>query len=117
MKSLTATDSAYSPEHPAKDLIGHLSSADFFAVDTFPTASFVITGVEEGKVMGNLTIKGKSNPETIEISNLVVTDTEVTVTGKFVIDRQKYGVSWKHGAKETILSDELPLSVTIVAKK
>lgn len=117
MKSLTATDSAYSGDGTPEKLVGHLSNSDFFAIDTFPTATFVITGVEEGKVTGNLTIKGKTNPETIEVSDLVVTDTEVTVTGKFVIDRQKYGVAWAHFLKDTVLSDELPLSITLVAKK
>lgn len=117
MKSLTPTDSGYTKENTKEKLVGHLVTADFFAVDSFPTAKFVITGVQEGKVTGDLTIKGKTNSETIEFSDLVVTDSEVKVTGKLVIDRQKYGVAWKHYLKDTVLSDELPLTITLVAKK
>ena len=47
----------------AKKLDGHLKSADFFGVEKFPTAKFVITKVVsrgmdgDYKIIGNLTIK------------------------------------------------------------
>lgn len=119
MNSLTATDSAYkfTADNSPAALKGHLAAEEFFNIAAFPTATFKITSVEAGKVTGDMTIKGKTNVETIEFSDLVITDSEVKVTGKLVIDRQKYGVSWKHFLKDTVLSDEVPLTITLVAKK
>jgi polyisoprenoid-binding protein YceI len=119
MKSLTPTDSAYEfneKSNPAA-LKGHLSAAEFFAIDSFPTAQFVVKSVDGNNLVGELTIKGKTNPETIAVENLQITATEVTANGKLTINRQKYGVAWKHFLKDTVLSDELPLTITLVAKK
>ena len=63
IKDLDITD-----EQKNKDLVGHLASADFFTVDSFPTSTFAITSVKalEGnpeathEISGNLTIKGVS---------------------------------------------------------
>ena len=57
----------------AGKLVGHLKSADFFDVATYPTSKFVITKVEEidGKlaVTGNLQIKDVTKSITIAANN------------------------------------------------
>lgn len=120
MTNIVPTDSAsYKDEdhHRITDLQGHLSTADFFNTAEFPTASFTITGVEGNTVKGDLTVRGKTNAETIEIQTLDVNEDGVTVKGKLVFDRQKYDVAWVHFMKDMILSDDIVLDITLVAKK
>lgn len=115
MKSIVPTDSGYNAEHPKEYLVGHLSGADFFAVDSFPTASFVIKSVSGNTAVGDLTLRGKTNSETVTD---IVVDTVggVKATGKLVLDRQKYNVAYK-AAKDMVLSDDIKLEVTLVGKK
>jgi len=115
MKSIVPTDSGYNAEHPKEYLVGHLSGADFFAVDTFPTAKFVIKSVSGNTALGDLTLRGKTNEETVTD---IVVDTVggVKATGKLVLNRQKYNVAYK-AAKDMVLSDDIKLDVTLIGKK
>jgi polyisoprenoid-binding protein YceI len=116
MKSITPLDSNYNKEHPKEYLIGHLSGADFFAVDTFPTASFVVKKVEGNTITGDLTLRGKTNEE--KVTDVVVTadSANVNATGKLTFNRQKYGVAYK-AANDMVLSDDIELDITLVGKK
>lgn len=116
MKSIVPTDSGYNKEHPKAYLVGHLSNADFFAVDSFPTASFVIKSVSGNTATGDLTLRGKTNSETVTD---IVVDTlggGVKATGKLVFNRQKYGAAYK-AANDMVLSDDIKLDITLVGKK
>ncbi len=125
VKSMAATDANYTEEkgHTAADLIAHLSNGDFFLVDSFPTASLVITGVAENGLTADLTIRGKSNPETI--TDVVVTPSAdgsmLTTTGKLTFDRQKYGAAFSmekaYGMKDLLIADDIKLDIKIVSKK
>lgn len=77
----------------------HLKSDDFFDAENFPVITFESTSVEEGKVTGNLTIKG--------ITREVVLDTEFSgpatdpwgnvrygLTGSTTINRTDFGLTW-----------------------
>ncbi len=68
-----------------KMLEGHLQDSTFFNTVLFPSATFKITGTEAGKVMGDLTVIGVSQPVTIE-GELSVTDTEVSIVGSTTVD-------------------------------
>jgi polyisoprenoid-binding protein YceI len=117
MKSISPTDSNFSKEHPKEYLIGHLSNADFFAVDSFPTATFVIKSVNGNSATGDLTVRGKTNSETVTD---IVVDTVggVKTTGKLVFNRQKYGAAYKADVtKDMVLSDDIKLEITLVGKK
>ena len=117
MSTITPTDDAYKPEEgkTQEKLVGHLSSPDFFAIDSFPTATFQVTGMEEGKIMGDMTIRGVTNPETIENVTMETMDGKVKATGSMTVDRQKYNVAWSNPAEDKVLSDDLELEFTIVA--
>ncbi|MEM9051050.1 MAG: YceI family protein [Bacteroidota bacterium] len=115
MTTITPTDEAYDEDNTPDKLVGHLSSPDFFAVDSFPTATFVVTGMEGDKIMGDMTIRGVTNPETIEGVSMDVMDGMVKAKGSMTIDRQKYGVAFSMGPGEKILSDDLGFEFTIVA--
>ena len=95
-------------------LEGHLKSDDFFGVENFPTAKLVFTSVNvKGKnsyvVIGNLTIKGKSNPITFEIS---IYGNKATASLK--IDRTKYDIKYGSSSffddlKDKAIYDEFDL--------
>lgn len=120
MTTINPTDENYSEEHPPADLVGHLTTGDFFAIDQFPTASFEITSFDAASnvINGKLTVRGKTHDETIEVSFMeMMDDGSMKAEGKLVFDRQKYDVAWKHYLKDVVLSDDITLDITLAAKK
>ena len=83
---------------------GHLKSADFFDVESYPTITFRSTSVEARgngayNVHGELTIKGESRPVTLDASfTEVVPDpfggTRIGVSASTQIDRKEFGLEW-----------------------
>ena len=83
---------------------GHLKSADFFDVESYPTITFRSTSVEARgngayNVHGELTIKGESRPVTLDASfTEVVPDpfggTRIGVSASTEIDRKEFGLEW-----------------------
>lgn len=91
MTTLVTTD--LTGEYKEK-LDGHLKSEDFFGVEKYNTASLIITKVKPtGKntysASANLTIKGKTNPVTIEIS---IVGNKANASLK--VDRTKYDIRY-----------------------
>ena len=75
-------------------LVGHLKSDDFFGVEKYPTAKFVVTKSSKfsnGKatVTGDITIKGKTESITFE-----VTKGNNEYSSKIDIDRSKFDVRY-----------------------
>ncbi|MFN8415504.1 MAG: YceI family protein [Cytophagaceae bacterium] len=116
MKSINPTDSGYNAEHPKEYLIGHLSNKDFFLVDSFPTASFIIKKVEGNVATGDLTIRGVTNEEKVTDIAVDTTGGVLTATGKLVFDRQKYGVAWA-AAKDMLLANDIKLDIKVIGNK
>ncbi len=119
MKTLTPTDENYKPEEGQgkADLVGHLASPDFFSVEEFPTASFKVTGMEEGKIMGEMTIRGITHPEVIENVTMDQMEGKISAKGTLTLDRQKYGVAFKAPYEDKVVSDDLDLQFILVADK
>ena len=111
MLSITNTD--LEGEYKGK-LEGHLKSDDFFGVEKYPTASLIFTKVKPtGKnaylVTGDLTIKGKTETVTF---NLSVYGSKANASLK--IDRSKFDVrygstSFFDGLKDKAIYDEFDL--------
>ncbi len=101
----------------ASDLVGHLSTGDFFLVEEFPTATFVIKSHEGSKVTGDLTIRGKTKEETMDITSMEVTESGLSAEGVLVFNRQDYDVAWVHFMKDMILADNIEIKVNIKAAK
>ncbi len=94
MTSINTTD--LSGEYQGK-LNGHLKSDDFFGVQKFPSATLKITsakanGKNSYEVTGDLTIKGKTNPITFDMS---IYGSKASATLK--VDRSKYDVRYGSG--------------------
>ncbi len=119
MNSIKPTDANYTEEqgHTAADLVGHLNSPDFFDTANNPTASFAITSVNGQTASGNLTLRGKTNPENVEITSIALDGDNVKISGKISFDRQKYGVAFAMPGKDLLLSDDITLKVELVGKK
>ena len=111
MASIVSTD--LTGEYKGK-LEGHLKSDDFFGVEKYPTATLVFTSVKStGKnsyqVKGDLTIKGKTEKVTFDLS---VYGSKATANLK--IDRSKFDVrygspSFFDDLKDKAIYDEFDL--------
>lgn len=110
-------------EEMAGKLIGHLKSGDFFMVDTFPTASFVVTEGGSDNIKGNLTIKGITKEIQIPVTQ-TATENGLTVSSTFTINRNDWGVTWGNNStnkidmlKDNFIKDEIEFDVKLVASK
>ena len=97
----TIVDTDIENDGMRKRLEDHLRSDDFFGVDKYPEAVFELTGsesVSEGlKVMGNITIKGNTEP--IEFMTSMEESGEGMIfKGKIEIDRTLFDV--RFGSKK-----------------
>ncbi len=92
MNTITNTD--LTDEGYNKKLVGHLMSDDFFGVEKFPTATFALTKAgkfNNGKatVSGSLTIKGKTEPVSFEVSKA-----NNVYTTQLKVDRSKFDIRY-----------------------
>lgn len=105
----------------------HLKSEDFFGIEKFPAANFVITKVEGSganvSITGDLTIKGVKNVVSFPATVVWNADKTVTATAdKIVVDRTKYGIQFKSKSVfanigDNFIYDEFTLNVKLVATK
>lgn len=130
MKSVTATD--IKDETYKAKFLGHIKSADFFMVDSFPTATFEIATVtaEAGadgnthKISGNLTIKGVSRKVEFP-AKVAVTADNLTATALLKLNRNEWGIVWggkedknlMNNMKDDVISNMFDLAVNLTAKK
>jgi len=120
MTTIQPTDSAsYKDEdgRRASDLVGHLSTGDFFLVETYPTSSFVIKSVKDGYLIGDLTVRGITKEEKAKLTSVEITEKGVKASADLVFNRQDYKVSWVHFMKDMVLSDDIKIGIELVAKK
>ncbi len=116
MNSMVATDENYNPEQGStpEKLVGHLKSTDFFDVENYPEATFVITGAGDNSVSGMMTIRGITHEETVENVMMSKEGDKVKITGDMTIDRKKYNVSWDSPVAERVLSNDLVLKIELL---
>ncbi len=117
MRSYTFTDTNYakpgSKQGTRQNLMGHLMSPEFFAVDSFPTAQFTITSVEGNTASGEMTIRGHKNVEKVENISISADGKSIQATGDLTFNRQKYGVAWKSPMKDMVLSNDIVLKIVL----
>lgn len=106
---------------------GHLKSADFFDVETYPTITFVSTGVKvrgdsEFDVTGDLTIHGVTQSVVLkaEKTGEGVNPWGMKVAGFAAttkINRKDFGLNWNAAleAGGVLVADEVKISIEIEA--
>lgn len=105
-------------------LEGHLKSPDFFAVDSFPTATFVVTKLERAaagdsashRVSGNLTLRGVTKqisfPATLKATGTA--DGRLEAMARFNLNRKDFGVAYT-GKQDDLIADAINLSLNLVS--
>ena len=121
----TITDTDLSGESKGK-LEGHLKSDDFFGVEKYPASTFVITkavpqGTGKYKIVGNITIKGKTEEIQFPVS-LEEKDGKIMVSASITIDRSKFDIRYGSGSffdnlGDKTIYDNFDLTVNLVASK
>jgi polyisoprenoid-binding protein YceI len=109
------------------DRDAHLRSADFFDAESFPELTFVVTGVERTdastwRVAGDLTIKGVTNPVSIDFEATGSArdpfgNLRVGFEGSTSINRKDWGLTW-NAALETggvLVSEKIKLDFDVSA--
>ncbi len=121
--SVEATITTASINSHVKDLDEHLSSADFFDVAKYPTATFKSTSVKKGAadnkllVSGDLTIHGVTKPVTIDATlnraapHPMSKQPTVGFDGVLFIKRSDFGI----GKYVPNVSDEVRIRITTEA--
>lgn len=113
LNTLAATDLN---EEGNESLSNHLKDADFFEVNTYPTAILVITSIRyhdatHFEATANLTIKGITNPIKFQAE---LDFEKKAMTTKFKIDRTLWGITYNSKLKDKAISDAIGFEVNIV---
>ncbi|MGJ1196438.1 YceI family protein [Sphingobacterium spiritivorum] len=105
----------------------HLKADDFFGVEKFPTAHFIIKKVEGSgsnvNITGNLTLKGVTQSISFPATITWNSDKTISATAdKITVDRTKFGIQYKSKSifadiGDKFIYDEFTLSVKLLAKK
>ena len=109
------------------DRDGHLKSNDFFDMETYPEIVFASTAVEQidaesYRVTGDLTIKGITNPVTVDVEYTGSAvdpygNTRVGLEGKTTVNRKDWGISWNAAleAGGVLVSEKVTLEFEVSA--
>ncbi len=109
------------------DRDAHLRSADFFAVDQYPTITFRSTAIapkgnDEFEVTGDLTMRGVTRQVVIPVSYLGAAvdpwgNQKIAFEGEVALNRKDYGLTW-NAALETggfLVGDDVKVSLSVQA--
>jgi polyisoprenoid-binding protein YceI len=130
LKSITDLD--LKDEGMNSKLVGHLKSADFFDVEKYPTAKFVITkvikhpGLAAGvatathKIEGDLTMKGITKKVRFDTSINILNGKLMATTSLFTINRTDWNVNYQSKSifaelKDQFIYDDLTLSIELIS--
>ena len=125
MNSMVCTDEGMDEDTKA-NLIGHLSSDDFFGVEQFPYSRLDIEGikVKEGEALayGQIVIREIAQPINFPVT-ISEEDGNIVVDASLTFDRSKHDVKFRSGAfpdlfpdlGDKLINDDIELDVHIVA--
>ena len=105
----------------------HLRSADFFEVETYPTLTFVSTGIrnvdgDAFEIVGDLTMHGVTKPIVIE-AELTGQGTDpwggrrIAIEGEAEINRKDFGLTWNKAleAGGVLVGEDVRIQLTAQA--
>ncbi|OPZ51506.1 MAG: hypothetical protein BWY91_02671 [bacterium ADurb.BinA028] len=117
---MSAVASAASVSTNQADRDGHLRSADFFDVETYPELTFVSTSVSSDSMTGDLTIKGVTRSVTFDLEfDGVQADpwgnTKAGFTATTAINRSDWGLTWNAAIEGggVLVSDKIAITLEI----
>jgi polyisoprenoid-binding protein YceI len=123
MHNVEITDIPESDAVPRRRLLEHLRSRDFFWTERYPDATFVldetraVAGGVTTRTTGRLTLRGVTQPLTFPARIVTHSDREVHVRAEVVIDRQRWGISYRFDPiRNEIVDDEISLVLVVVAR-
>ncbi|MGH2402358.1 MAG: YceI family protein [Candidatus Limnocylindria bacterium] len=105
----------------------HLRSDDFLKTDAFPTIDFVSTGVvrtgdDEGKLHGDLTIRGATRPVVLDAQFAGIVPNmqggqRVAFSASTKIDREDFGLTWNVALEQGgwLVSKDIKIDIEIAA--
>lgn len=85
--------SSLAAQNEPEMMVNHLRSADFFDVETYPVADFLITGKSDGQVKGMLTIKNTTQEVLVPYTLTQEQDGRYKLEGVFEIDRTLWNIT------------------------
>jgi polyisoprenoid-binding protein YceI len=118
--SVEATIPVSSIDTGNEDRDAHLKNADFFDMENYPNITFVSTGIEDGKLIGDLTILETTKEVVLDLEFLgpVVgpwgkTRYGLNLSGE--IDRTEFGLTWNKAleAGGVVVGDTVKLSISV----
>lgn len=102
-------------------LTKHLQAADFFEVETYPTASFTSSMIAPAgagsnySVTGDLTLRGVRKSITFP-ATISVTADAVTVKAEFAINRKDFGIVYA-GKADDLIRDDVVIRLDLKAPR
>jgi polyisoprenoid-binding protein YceI len=98
-------------------LTGHLKSADFFEVETYPKATFSSTEISEGGEGGSHTVKGVLDMHGVKkevtfVATIEGGESETKVAAAFKINRKDWGIVYP-GAPDDLIKDEVAIELNL----
>jgi polyisoprenoid-binding protein YceI len=102
-------------------LTGHLESDDFFHVEAYPTATFVLDEHKDNAFHGTLTIRGTSQKVALPARVSGNPENGWILAGNFDYDRNDFGVDYQNSgllgfmsaAKSKLIDDMIDVSVQV----
>jgi polyisoprenoid-binding protein YceI len=104
----------------------HLRTADFFDAEKFPEATFESSRIEKTadgfRALGTFTLRGISKPFVIPFRITGKRRDEEKkgstfgFSGTAQLNRQDYGVHWKHSVDPTFVGDDVTIEIHLVSK-
>ncbi len=122
-KKLIANIDTKSIDTGITDRDNHLRSDDFFASEKFPKMTFEMTSYKadenEGKMSGNLTIRGITKPVTLNVEDIAILGDKVGFSLEGKINRQDFDLKWNKAIElgGVAVANEVKIKVDIEAKK
>lgn len=120
MNSLEITDMPKHETIPRRRLINDFFREDFFDINKYPVAIFIISSSKYSKAMeylisGDLTMKGVSIAITFLATFTSLSENKIEAKAEITLDRQEWGISF-NALQNAIVDDDFYLWFNIVAQ-
>lgn len=100
-----------------------LQGPELFDAQHYPTAQFISKKIDAGKIIGDLSLKGKTKEVALEytlkgVSKDQAGEGQVTLLAKGAINRKDFGVTYnrKLDSGKFLLGDEVTLEIEVIGK-